>query len=207
MQSHKSILFAFILLYPFFLSAQDDPTFFNFREYQANIEADSDYVQLFNTHKIVIASFGDPDSKAKAVYEYHEEQSYKLLTQILLNTTKTGKINYNYLSEHLALNDTQRHELLQIMLKYRGVDDGHRPIITRCPYSPRNAIFFLDESEEIVACIEICFECIGAHLYRTPVVPELYPRAFDVYRPLNIFMAKAGIRFGTLADLLDMMKK
>lgn len=70
-----------------------------------------------------------------------------------------NKIDYSKLIEYKALTYNNIYELLDIFFNYNFKPNKLRIYKPPCCYKPRNAIVFLNENDEIVDYIEICFTC------------------------------------------------
>ncbi len=77
---------------------------------------------------------------------------------------------------------------------FYNLDCGNGPLIGMACYTPRNAIIFLDNTNHIVAELEICFACIGY---------KQRPKEFNIgdmrrckYDELRKFFAATGIHYG-----------
>ena len=197
----RCIFFSLLLTIPVFTNAQDD--FMHVDDCKANLEADSSMVQLFDSSKIIIASFGDVnDDKMRAVYEKYgnsvlDDNSrgevmlvslHKLMGKIVEN----DMLNEELLLEHKLLTEPHKEQLKNIFLQYRG--DSDRGSTVFC-FIPRNAIFFLDENDRIKAYLSVCFECTRSHFY-TRLSSEFAKRCMSIHVPLQKFMEAQGIQFG-----------
>jgi hypothetical protein len=99
--------------------------------------------------KIKIVSF-----KGKMVGRIGDE----LQEHINSISIKKDTFNLSFYSEIATLNSLQINKLTDVIYNYRYKKSPYLTIVKSC-YMPRNAIFFLDKNNIIIAYIEICFEC------------------------------------------------
>jgi hypothetical protein len=71
---------------------------------------------------------------------------------------KKDTFNLSFYSEIATLNSLQINKLTDVIYNYRYKKSPYLTIVKSC-YMPRNAVFFLDKNNIIIAYIEICFEC------------------------------------------------
>ena len=99
---------------------------------------------------------------------------------------------------------TQEKELLDVLLNYNFSPKTKSFFTTRatCDYSPRNAILFCDNSRNIIAYIEICFECSIYELYPSR---DIFPKNLRVgefcgnkWEMVKDFFIKSGLKFGVM---------
>ncbi len=175
----------------------------NMDECQVNVESDSILIDLFNKHKIIAASFGDIKKEKKRVYKkYKEELEFRKdggnlsisHFSILKKAVENGKLDLELLSEYKHLDSMQKDKLKDIFLRYRSNPQNDMSTTAFC-YKPRNAIFFLDDSDKLVAYLEICFECRRSYL-KPKSIYQLTKRCSGIYEPLKEFMAGLDLEYG-----------
>jgi len=62
--------------------------------------------------------------------------------------------------ESYILNSKEEMELLDVLINYNYKPrSAHSTMSVTCIFSPRNAILFCNKTGEVIAYLEICFEC------------------------------------------------
>lgn len=105
-------------------------------------------------------------------------------------------------TEEKILSKESIDELSNILVNYtlKRIPRGDYAVtITNC-YTPRNSILFFDESNTIIACLEICFEC--GQMYLNPDTNNInaYSQMDECTEKLNIIknlFRKNEITYGT----------
>ena len=99
-------------------------------------------------------------------------------------------------TEIVELNPEQIDILSNLLFNFQLTHEPNIVTIIGC-YTPRNSFLFLDEKEEVIAYVEMCFEC------RTIIYSfeKGDAKSLDNYCPqqrvaLKGFLAKIGIRYG-----------
>ena len=173
------------------IPTQGQKLFLNERVCLPNIEADSNFIQLFDTTQVVLVSF-----------------KFNLSTREALESIaqKKKKLNQTLLKEAIVLDLNQKTSLKQLFTSFRGNSTGGKSK-SKCLYSPRNGIFFLNKEGNVLAYLEICFQCLDSYVFPQGVGEKLSPRCDKIYSALNIFMAEQGITHGTWSkEVVEMMK-
>jgi hypothetical protein len=107
-----------------------------------------------------------------------------------------NKVIYEDLKEFKIFNPEELQKLFNILYNY-GVDHSKNLIYensTSC-YSPRNAIIFLNEKNEIVEFIEICFSCSRTFVLKKTQFGEFCEGKLDL---IKSFFIEKGIQYGTI---------
>lgn len=166
-------------------------------------DVDSTLLYLFK-HKVIIASYGDITPSTRPFYylgkkrEYagaRKEEQYLQFDDIIEKSITNGVLDDRYLSEKQLLNTSQKEQLKALFLAYRADPANNRSSVAQC-YMPRNIIYFIDESEQVIAYLEICFQCSRSHFQVIGNTPELSDRCREIYSPLKRFFKIVGIEYG-----------
>jgi hypothetical protein len=126
---------------------------------------------------IQLVSFDNPD----------EENIKACLPEV------NGKIDYSKLKEIKALNQHQIDTLTDILYNYGYEEPFKTDYLTQC-YRPRNAILFLDSSNDVFAYMELCFECKGTRLSSAKFQAGIF--CLQKYDLLALFFSEVGISYG-----------
>lgn len=115
-----------------------------------------------------------------------------------------NQIDTTQFHESHTLNLLEEQELLDILMNYNYSQKAEAISSTRstCDYFPRNAILFCDTKGNIIAYIEICFQCSIYELY-----PErhTFPKSLRVgefcgnkWNMVKELFFKSGLKFGVI---------
>jgi hypothetical protein len=96
-------------------------------------------------------------------YAYADTCNDKNLVKIWNLNYKDGRKQKCCAIESIKLTQSQIDSLSNILLNFRLKTKGNVYSTVKGCYTPRNAILFLDKAENLIAFIEICFEC--DHIY------------------------------------------
>ncbi|RYJ42375.1 hypothetical protein [Flavobacterium beibuense] len=89
-----------------------------------------------------------------------------VLNKWIVESKYRNKIYFS--TEEVGLSKKGINELSNLLFNYTIDEKLKYPVLTEestC-YSPRNAILFFDEKDNLIACIEICFECMSIYLIK-----------------------------------------
>ncbi|MGX7666131.1 hypothetical protein [Flavobacterium pedocola] len=120
--------------------------------------------------------------------------------KVIKSFTTSEKYKY-YATEIVELPTSQIDELSNWMINFKVIRRPKEVIVnmTNC-YEPRNAVLFLDENNNVVSHLEICFECGQYYL-----TPESISDFNDLCKLggcdehqilLKEFFRKSGIKYG-----------
>ena len=90
------------------------------------------------------------------------------------------------------------HILYNYIIKPGDVNKEMLSMSTIC-YTPRNSILFFDESNKIICCYEICFECRGSGMWPDPEgINDIaqVENCLNRYDIIKDFFKKQGITYG-----------
>ena len=110
---------------------------------------------------------------------------------------KQDTFNYSFYDEVIALDSLQINKLTDIIYNYRN---KKKPYVIRgksC-YMPRNAIFFLDKWNVIIAYIEICFECEAIRTSDTKL--NLGEYCSEKYELIKTIFKDSNIKYGIVEE-------
>jgi len=124
---------------------------------------------------------------------------------------KNGDVNTDAFFELKTLNDADKDDIFEILVNYDfSVTDikSIKKTVVFC-YDPRNAILFFDAKGQVIAYVELCFECWGYKTQPSALkVGEFCDQKFEVLRDL---FSKNGITYGitntTHNDQLESLSK
>lgn len=160
------------------------------KECLAKNNIDTRLQQLFDTTKILLVSF---------------EGTMTTNIELELAANQKKVLNTNPLKELIQLDTTQISGLFKLFEHYRG-DIHSSQVKSRC-YDPRNGILFLNQKNEVLAYIEVCFQCNESYIFPKRVGDLLTPRCDAIFKALNIFMSEQGISHGTWSkEFIEIMK-
>lgn len=98
--------------------------------------------------------------------------------------------------ESIELSSSQVDTLSNLLLNYRLNKSPLTSYRAGC-YTPRNAILFLNEKNQIIAFIEICFECYQMKFsYSTDSEQLLESHCGSRIFAINAFFSRTGIKYG-----------
>ncbi|UUV20830.1 hypothetical protein [Paenimyroides aestuarii] len=160
--------------------------------------------------RIVFASFEEDPKKLS------KKQIDKLIKQSLLELDKSGKIeefihgsiikmyfdelknNFSYydadcFEEKVDLNEEQKNEFTDLIFNF-GIKAKDLGSIGSGCYTPRNAVLFFDENNQLFGFLEICFQCNGFRKSSKNI--DLYDECGEKLYLLKDQFAKAGIQYG-----------
>lgn len=129
-------------------------------------------------------------------YDYQETTaSDTTLTEIPIYAPEipktNGQVDMTKMFEVKTLNDKQEDKLLNILMNTKPPKTSE---VVFC-YEPRNGIVLFDKDEQILAYIEICFECLKYKVDpETIKIPTLYKNGLDTLKRL---FSDTGITYGT----------
>lgn len=106
---------------------------------------------------------------------------------------KDDKVDLGKMYEAITLNKKLQHKVMDILINYNNDQSKYGGDIAMC-YEPRNAIVFLNKSNQVIGFVEICFDCAQ---YRTEP-SDLKVSSFCAEKLLalqGIFVG-AGIKYG-----------
>jgi len=202
MKNLPLIIIVFLAVYTTAFSQQKAP---NCGWYGTKTVAERNVMFPFNkVKKVLLVSFANGDMHSNG--DAPDSVAYKVGTRIYgkevikkRSFTVGGYQKEYYIVEEEKLSQKSIDELSNIMFNYipqapwpQGMPQG----VTDC-YNPHNAVLFLDEDKEVIACFEICFSCGGAYLH--PDDYNINDRNFDCggfMRLLYDFFKKEKITFG-----------
>ncbi|MDR6239490.1 hypothetical protein [Aureibacter tunicatorum] len=169
----------------------------NNAECSNDIEADSNIYKLFE-HRIIIASFGDITPHTEKYYTIGKQFGKKgslYINQILDKSIDQNHLDLNYLSESIELDNGSKKHLQDIFLEFRAEPENKISKMALC-YFPRNVIYFINQSNEVLAYIPICFECNRSELFQISSNYKITQRCLPIYKALKNFFYKNGIEYG-----------
>ena len=155
------------------------------------IEDFKKYFPLNETQKLLLVSF-----------EYFIPYKTNPKNGELIGKEKRGlplvqnKINYEELKEFKVFNLKELEKLFDILFNF-GIDNSKTYIIENgvsC-YQPRNAIVFLNEKNEVIEYIEICFSCSHTAVFKKTQFGEFCEGKLDLVKS---FFIEKGIQYGTI---------
>ncbi len=103
-----------------------------------------------------------------------------------------GRVEVAFLKEQITLTVGQINQLSAIIYNYDTESDEEE--ISGC-YEPRNAVVFLGNNDELIAYLDICFECSGSKA--KPAQFLIGEFCNDKYEALKKLFKEAGIQYGT----------
>ena len=163
-------------------------------------ERNQDYP--FNKAKrVVFTSFKENHRKLlknkDRVYEKGEIISYMHgeIMQEYFDSLRVDFTRYNPddFEEKVDLNDDQKNELTDLIFNF-GTKKKNLTVGGAKCYTPRNAILFFNENDELFGFLEICFQCNGFRKSTKEI--DLYDRCAEKLYLLKEQFAKAGIKYG-----------
>jgi len=111
---------------------------------------------------------------------------------LLRKIPKTGgKVDFKKMFEVRTLDADLADKMLDILVNY---DNGTRSMVVMMCYDPRNAIVFLDKSDNVLGYIEICFDCQQYEI--EPKTITLGGFCTEKMDAIQGIMQKAGITYG-----------
>lgn len=116
-----------------------------------------------------------------------------------INSITVGKDTFDptLYDEVATLNSEQINQLTDIIFNYTYTKKPYESADAKC-YMPRNAIFFLDKNNVIVAYLELCFGCNN---YRSSnerlTIGEYCDKKYDM---LKAIFASSKIEFGITTE-------
>lgn len=136
-----------------------------------------------------------PFNRAKRVIliSYDDSSRFENTTPI------TGKkIDYSKVKERVTLNDLQLDSLTSILYNVGVKSTDYWLQIAdpgRSCYNPRNSVMFLNDQEEIIDYIEICFECHREELSSERI--KSWKSCETKYELLQDYFLSTGMKIGT----------
>jgi hypothetical protein len=108
-----------------------------------------------------------------------------------------NKIDYKSIKEFKNLELLKIIELSDILYNFNFNTKKERTALGSGCYDPRNAIVFLDDQDNIIECIEICFSCLGYKIFNNSNFGEFCTGKIDLIR--NFFFLN-GMKYGVLKE-------
>ena len=108
-----------------------------------------------------------------------------------------NKLDYKNLKEVKNLELPKIIELSDILYNFNYDPKKDATFLGTSCYEPRNAIVFLDNQDNIVEYIEICFSCLGFHVFNKSKFGDFCTGKIDLIK--NFFYAN-GIMYGVLKE-------
>ena len=158
----------------------------------------------FNKAKrVVFVSFIDNHRKLlknkNRVYDKDEVIGYieGKIMQEYFDSLKVDYTRYNAddFEEKVDLNDKQKNELTDLIFNF-GTKKKNLTVGGAKCYTPRNAILFFDENNQLFEFLEICFQCNGFRKSTDKI--NLYDKCGEKLYLLKEQFAKAGIKYGVI---------
>ena len=158
----------------------------------------------FNKAKrVVFVSFIDNHRKLlknkNRVYDKDEVIGYieGKIMQEYFDSLKVDYTRYNAddFEEKVDLNDKQKNELTDLIFNF-GTKKKNLTVGGAKCYTPRNAILFFDENNQLFEFLEICFQCNGFRKSTDKI--DLYDKCGEKLYLLKEQFAKAGIKYGII---------
>jgi hypothetical protein len=110
---------------------------------------------------------------------------------------KNGRVDTSVLSEQTTLSKRQIDSLTHILYNIGYSGKILTSEVSMC-YNPRNAILFLDSTEQVFEFIEICFECNNLRLSSGKIKTGEF--CTQKYEMLNAYFAQNKIEIGTVKE-------
>ena len=107
------------------------------------------------------------------------------------------KLNLKNLKEIKTLELPKIIELADLLYNFNYNPKKKRTILGSGCYEPRNAIVFLDKHDNVIEYIEICFSCLGYHVFNKSNFGEFCIGKIDLIK--NFFFLN-GIKYGVVKD-------
>jgi sporulation protein YlmC with PRC-barrel domain len=114
---------------------------------------------------------------------------------------KEAEFDY-YANEVYELNSKEINELSNLILNFK-IKKKTSLLIEQIPgcYEPRNAILFLDENENVISRIEICFACNGIYQLPKETIKDfsLFPHidiCSEIFNHYKKIFRNGGIKYG-----------
>lgn len=104
-----------------------------------------------------------------------------------------GKVDLTKMFETKTLDNVLSEEILDILVNYDNEDRSRE--IYFC-YEPRNGILFLDKADNVLAFVEICFDCFGYKI--EPSTISIGSFCSEKFEALKGIFKEAGISYGTV---------
>ncbi len=197
------ILLTFCLLISFFNASAQDEESQCVRIKNFSIEERNQNYPFNKATRIVFASFNDHHRKLSQnknkIYEKGEIISYieGEIMQEYFDSLKVDFTRYNPddFEEKVDLNDEQKNELTDLIFNF-GTKKKNLTVGGAKCYTPRNAILFFDENNQLFGFLEICFQCNG---FRKSIKEiDLDDKCGEKLYLLKDQFAKAGIEYGVI---------
>ncbi|WP_417367128.1 hypothetical protein [Flavobacterium beibuense] len=110
----------------------------------------------YPNHLFMVNKINEDSLDIAAASKYYRSQ---VLSKWIVEDDDRKRVYFS--TEEIELTKTGINQLSNLLFNYTTDKEKKGPIsvsMTGC-YEPRNAILFFNEKNEIIACIEICFEC------------------------------------------------
>jgi hypothetical protein len=140
--------------------------------------------------------------KIKTVSFKPKNNPYREGMQMFEIPKVNNRIDTLQLFESKTLSIEQEQVLLDILMNYNFKPKAAISTTrATCEYSPRNAVLFCDKTGNIVAYIEICFEC---HIYEISPQKEFASNlrigefCTEKWTMMKVFFEESGIKFGII---------
>ncbi|TDP57377.1 hypothetical protein [Flavobacterium dankookense] len=107
------------------------------------------------------------------------------------------KLNLKNLKEIKTLELPKIIELADLLYNFNYNPKKNMTNLAFSCYDPRNAIVFLDKQNNVIEYIEICFSCLGYHIFNKSNFGEFCTGKIDLIK--NFFFLN-GIKYGVIKD-------